>query len=69
MLIDPMTCRELVVDCLSVKKVVGKNDIDKSDKSEYGLRRTHTSDALGYLVAVERVAEATPKAVQWTMVR
>lgn len=47
-------CPELINDFNLVQWVMGKNEIDKSDKSEDGLKRTHLSDALGYMVWFER---------------
>ena len=47
-LIDADKCPETVNDFNLVQWVPGKNEIDKSDKSEDGLKRTHLSDELGY---------------------
>jgi hypothetical protein len=54
LLVDLLKCPELVADFYGVHWVPGKNEIDKTDKSASGLRRTHASDAFGYLVYVER---------------
>jgi hypothetical protein len=69
-LIDPHRCPELINDLVSVKIKPGTNEIDKSDKTEQGLRRTHTSDAAGYMFWVERrLEESGPNSIEWTMVR
>lgn len=47
-------CPELVKDYNEVKWVPGKNDIDKRDKTEEGVKRTHLSDAAGYCMWFER---------------
>jgi hypothetical protein len=50
---DRLTCTELLTDFRLVKLVDGKNELDqKSDK-----RRTHMSDAYGYMVWYERARE------------
>lgn len=69
LLVDPQKCPELISDWVGVKWVQGKNEIDKSDTSEQGLRRTHSSDAAGYMIHVERCLEANPNSITWTMVR
>lgn len=48
-------CPELLNDFNLVQWVMGKNDIDKTDKSEEGVKRTHLSDALGYMIWYERL--------------
>jgi hypothetical protein len=69
-LIDPHTCPEFITDLVSVQIKPGTNEIDKGNKSEQGLRRTHTSDAAGYLLYVERYLEENGgNSIKWTMVR
>lgn len=55
--IDALACPRLVQDFAEVPKTPNKNDIDKSDKSEAGLLRTHMSDAYGYMIWLERKLE------------
>lgn len=52
--IDRDQCPNLVDDFYGVKFKPGTNEIDKSDKSDEGIKRTHLSDALGYMVYIER---------------
>jgi Terminase large subunit, T4likevirus-type, N-terminal len=54
LLVDLDACQNLVRDWQSVKRKVGTNQIDKSDKSESGLRLTHLADSVGYQIFVER---------------
>lgn len=54
LLVDLNKCENLIRDWQGVKRKIGTNEIDKSDKSESGLRLTHLSDSMGYLVYVER---------------
>jgi len=68
-LVDPHKCPEFITDLISVKFKVGTNDIDKSDKSDTGIKRTHSSDAAGYMFYVERRLEAKPNSISWTMIR
>jgi hypothetical protein len=68
-LIDPQKCPVLIGDLVSVKLDAKTNKIDKSDKTEAGLKRTHTSDAAGYLIHTERTLEANPKSITWTTIR
>lgn len=57
-LIDAQRCPDVITDFQSVQFKTGSNDIDKSDHSDAGLRRTHLSDAIGYLIDVHRRARA-----------
>lgn len=58
MLIDPLRCPELIADLVQNKIDPKTGKLDKSDESELGKRRTHTGDACGYMVYVERKLEA-----------
>jgi len=54
--IDLARCPNLVADFRAVKWKRGTNEIDKDTTSAEGRKRTHLSDALGYLVDVHRRA-------------
>jgi len=54
MLVDPTKCPELINDFVMVQFKTGTNDIDKSDKSDEGCKRSHLSDAVGYAIWLER---------------
>lgn len=68
-LVDTIACPELVLDWFQVRFKPGTNDIDKGDTSEAGKKRTHLSDAVGYMIWVERQLEKDPHSVKWSMVR
>jgi hypothetical protein len=64
MIVDEQKCPQLLADFAQVKYVVGKNDIDKLDKTEEGVKRTHCSDEIGYICHTERAIadnELSPK--------
>lgn len=62
-------CERLIADYREVRRKPGENDIDKSDKSPEGLKRTHMSDAAGYMVWVERKLEKQPNSINWSLGR
>lgn len=68
LLVDPK-CVELIADLVGVNIKPGTNEIDKSDTSELGRRRTHASDALGYMIYVERMLETSPRSITFAMIR
>jgi len=53
MLINPSKCPELINDFVMVQIKPGTNEIDKSDKSDEGLKRSHLSDSVGYSIWYE----------------
>jgi len=69
MLVNPQACPVLITDFGAVKIDPKTNAIDKSDKTEEGLKRTHMSDALGYMVHVERKLEGDSKSITWSVIR
>lgn len=70
MFVDTEACPELVTDFFSVRFKPGLSEIDKDKKSPEGLKRTHLSDALGYLVWYEReLAKGTPPRLKDFFVR
>jgi hypothetical protein len=56
MLIDAQRCPNLIADFLGVKFKPGTNDLEKDLKTEDGRKRTHLSDAYGYLAWFEHEA-------------
>lgn len=71
-LVDPLKCPESVQDFQTNKlrmTTKGTTEIDKTDNSPEGLRRTHCGDAFGYLVYPERRLEEAPNSITWTLVR
>lgn len=60
-LIDTERCPDLVSDFRMVTYKEGTNDLDKTSNREL----THSSDALGYLIYVERMLARNPSAIKF----
>jgi hypothetical protein len=71
LIVDPLKCPELVADWRSVKTKAGTNDeIVKSTSTPELAKRTHMSDAAGYMVYVERrIEKLGPASIEFQMVR
>ena len=52
--VDAARCPNLIADFQGVRYKRGTNEIDKDNTSAEGRKRTHLSDALGYLIDVHR---------------